>query len=75
MAKTNQGILGPIIGKIGPVSGHMRDNKNILRPSSSNVNFKYTDPRIAQQQRMKICNRTPIQFYRANRTDVQMRCS
>jgi len=56
MAITNQGILGPIIGKIGPVSGHMRDNKNILRPSSSNVNFKYTDPRIAQQQRMKICN-------------------
>jgi hypothetical protein len=56
MAKSNQGILGPVLGKIGPVSGHMRGKQNILRPSNSNVAFKYTDPRIAQQEKMRLCN-------------------
>src|SRR4051794_10462104 len=56
MAKSNQGILGPVLGKIGPVSGHMRGDVNILRPSRSDVNYKPTPGRIAQQQKMKICN-------------------
>jgi len=56
MAKSNQGILGSVLGKIGPVSGHMRGDVNILRPSRSDVNYKPTPGRIAQQQKMKICN-------------------
>jgi hypothetical protein len=56
MAKTNQGILGPVLGKIGPVSGYLRGNQNILRSSKSDVHYRATPGRIAQQEKMKLCN-------------------
>ena len=56
MAKTNQGILGPVLGKIGPVSGYQRSSQNILRSSRSDVHYKPTPGRIAQQEKMKLCN-------------------
>lgn len=56
MAKIPQGILGAIIGTIGPVTGYMRDNQNILRSRRSNVKFTYTTPRTAQQQKIRLCN-------------------
>lgn len=57
MATIPQGILGALIGRIGPISGQMRNNQNILRSRRNNVVFKQTAPRTAQQEKMKICNR------------------
>jgi len=55
MAKINQGILGPLIGNIGPVSGYMRNGENVIRSSTSNVNFRYTRQRIQQQEKLSVC--------------------
>lgn len=55
MAKINQGILGPLIGNIGPVSGYMRNGENVIRSSTSNVNFRYTKQRIRQQEKLSVC--------------------
>ena len=56
MAKSSQGILGPILGKVGPVSGHMRGIVNIIRPSGNQVTYKPTPGRVVQQKKMKLCN-------------------
>jgi uncharacterized protein DUF6266 len=57
MAKTNQGVLGAFVGTIGPVSGYVRNGQNIIRTSTSNVTYKYTGLRMAQLEKIKVCNR------------------
>ena len=56
MAKIPDGILGSFIGKAGPVSGHIWNGQNILRPSSRRGATKPTPRRVAQQQKIKLCN-------------------
>jgi hypothetical protein len=57
MATTPQGILGAVIGKIGTVTGYMRNGQNILRTSTSNVKYKHTPLRTEQLEKIKLCNR------------------
>ena len=56
MAKIPEGILGKFIGKAGPVSGHMWNGQNILRTGSRSGSTRATPARIAQQQKIKLCN-------------------
>ncbi len=56
MAKIPEGILGPIFGKAGPVSGHRWNGQNIIRTSSRRGNTKPTPNRVAQQYKIKLCN-------------------
>jgi hypothetical protein len=61
MAKTNTGVLGMFIGTIGPVTGFIRNGKNVLRTSTSAVRNQRTPLQLAQREKIRICN----QFTRA----------
>src|SRR5947208_54845 len=56
MATSNTGILGAFIGTIGPVTGYVRNGKNILRTSCASVKNPRTPLQIAQRQKIAICN-------------------
>jgi hypothetical protein len=56
MAINNEGILGGFTGTIGPVTGYMRNGQNIMRSSSSMVKYKRTAKRVAQLEKIKLCN-------------------
>ena len=56
MAEVKNGILGSFTGKVGPVSGYNRYNRNIMRTASSRVTDKATPKRMAQREKMKVCN-------------------
>jgi hypothetical protein len=56
MAKIPDGILGALIGKIGPVSGYRRNGENILRTAHSRGIIKATPARTAQREKIKVCN-------------------
>lgn len=56
MASIPHGILGPLIGRIGPVTGYERYNQTILRSRKNNVVFKHTPNRTAQQHKITLCN-------------------
>jgi hypothetical protein len=47
MATTNTGALGAFIGTIGPVTGYMRNENNVLRTSSSSVKNQRTPLQLA----------------------------
>lgn len=61
MAILPQGILGPALGRMGPVTGYQRNGRNILRTSKNNSVVKVTPARLAQREKIKVCN----QFTRA----------
>lgn len=56
MAKIAEGILGAFIGRVGPVSGYRRNGQNIMRTASSRKDTKITPGRLAQREKMKVCN-------------------
>lgn len=56
MAEIKNGILGGFTGKIGPVSGYVRHGRNVMRTSSSTVRDKATPKRLAQREKMRVCN-------------------
>jgi hypothetical protein len=56
MAKIPDGVLGALIGKIGPVSGYRRNGENILRTAHSRGIIKATPARAVQQEKIKVCN-------------------
>jgi len=57
MAILTQGILGPVIGKTGPVVSYLRFGQNITRSMSDNRKNRIETPkRKAQRQKIKICN-------------------
>ena len=56
MATTNTGVLGVFIGTIGPVTGFMRNGKNVLRSSNSSIKNKRTPLQLAQREKINICN-------------------
>jgi Family of unknown function (DUF6266) len=57
MAQISNGILGEFTGRVGPVSGYTRYGRNIMRTSANNVSVKATAPRVAQREKIKLCNR------------------
>jgi Family of unknown function (DUF6266) len=56
MAEIKNGILSAFTGKVGPVSGYTRYGRNIMRTASSKVADKATPARIAQREKIKVCN-------------------
>lgn len=56
MAILSQGILGPALGKMGPVTGYQRNGRNILRTSKNTGVVKITPARLAQREKIKVCN-------------------
>lgn len=56
MAKIPDGILGGFIGRVGPVSGYQRNGVNIMRTAKSRKDRKITSGRVAQREKMKVCN-------------------
>lgn len=57
MAILTQGILGPVIGKTGPVVSYIRFGQNITRSkSSSKKNRIETPDRKKQRDKIKVCN-------------------
>jgi hypothetical protein len=57
MAKNSSGFLGNFIGTIGPVTGFMRNGRNLLRSGTSSVKNKGTALQLAQQQKIDVCTR------------------
>jgi len=62
MTSGNYGILGPFKGTVGPVTGYLRNGKNVLRSSTSLVKDKLTPGRAAQREKMRICNQFTAAF-------------
>jgi Family of unknown function (DUF6266) len=57
MAILTQGILGPVIGKTGPVVSYIRFGQNITRiRSNSSRNRIETPKRKTQRDKIKVCN-------------------
>ena len=56
MAKLPEGILGPIIGKIGTLTGYRRNGVNIIRASTGRKDKLITPLRSFQRQKIKVCN-------------------
>lgn len=56
MARIPYGILGEFRGRVGNVSGYTRMGVNFLRISRSSSTKPMTAARLAQQQKMKVCN-------------------
>jgi hypothetical protein len=56
MASGNHGVIGALTGRVGPVTGYWRRNKNILRKSKSIVKDKATPGRLAQREKLRVCN-------------------
>jgi len=56
MARIPNGILGEFVGTAGPVSGYMRMGTNFVRSRRRRSNRPMTLKRLAQQQKIKVCN-------------------
>jgi hypothetical protein len=56
MARIPNGILGEFIGTAGNVSGYMRYGDNFLRSRRRKSGNVPTPKRLAQQQKIKVCN-------------------
>jgi hypothetical protein len=56
MATIANGIPGPFTGTAGPVSGYIRNGKNFMRSRRRKSASPMTPKRLAQQQKIKVCN-------------------
>jgi len=56
MATITNGILGPFTGIVGTVSGYSRNGKNFMRSRRRKTSSPMTPRRLAQQQKIKVCN-------------------
>ena len=56
MARNNYSVLGAFIGRVGPVTGFMRNGQNLIRTSTSASKDQRTPlPRLAQREKINIC--------------------
>jgi hypothetical protein len=55
MAKNNTSILGAFIGTVGPVTGFIRNGKNILRTSTSSIKDRGSALQLAQREKINVC--------------------
>ena len=56
MAKIPEGILGGLIGKVGPVTGYRRNGEYFIRSAGRHRDKNNTPARMAQRQKIKVCN-------------------
>ena len=56
MAQLTNGILGPFIGTASNVTGYMMNGKNFVRTRRRKSAAPMTHNRLAQQQKIKVCN-------------------
>ena len=56
MGKIPDGILGMLIGKLGPVSGYQRNGQNLVRVAGQSRQVKSTPMRANQREKIKVCN-------------------
>jgi hypothetical protein len=56
MAQISNGILGGFEGKVGTVSGFTRYGRSYMRVAVSTVTDKATPARLAQREKLKVCN-------------------
>lgn len=56
MARISNGILGEFTGRAGNVSGYVRHGQNFLRSLPRKSNKSMGPKRLAQQQKIKVCN-------------------
>ncbi|MEO9205399.1 MAG: DUF6266 family protein [Gammaproteobacteria bacterium] len=56
MARIPNGILGEFVGSAGNVSGYMRMGTNFLRSKRTGSKLPMSPKRLAQQQKIKVCN-------------------
>ena len=56
MAKIPEGILGLLLGKLGPVSGYRRNGQNLIRVAGQSRKVKSTPRRANQREKIKVCN-------------------
>ena len=56
MAKIPDGILGTLLGRLGPVSGYRRNGQNLIRMANGSRQSKSTPGRANQRQKIKVCN-------------------
>ena len=56
MARIPNGILGSFIGSAANVTGYMRNGTNFVRSKRRKSTTPMTPKRLAQQQKIKVCN-------------------
>ena len=56
MARIPNGILGGFMGSAGNISGYMRNGVNFVRSRRRKSSAPMTPKRLAQQQKIKVCN-------------------
>jgi hypothetical protein len=56
MGKISNGIIGEVTGQIGNVTTYVRNGENIVRIARTRHDGKATPARIAQRQKIKVCN-------------------
>jgi len=56
MGRIPNGIMGDMIGTVGNVSGYMRFGTNFVRSRRRSSSRPVSQPRLAQQQKIKVCN-------------------
>lgn len=56
MATLYNGILGAPIGRVGPVTGYIRNGKSVLRVAKNNGVVRVTPARLAQRAKINACN-------------------
>ncbi len=62
MARIPNGILGEFIGTAGNVSGYMRMGTNFIRSRRKPSTRPFSEARLAQQQKMSVCNKFTTLF-------------
>jgi len=56
MGKITNGVLGDVVGQVGPVTTYIRNGENIIRTARTRSDGKATPARIAQREKIKVCN-------------------
>ncbi|HRP30826.1 MAG TPA: DUF6266 family protein [Agriterribacter sp.] len=56
MATIPQGILGAVLGRVGPVTGYRRNGVTIIRSATRRKDSVRTPGRLAQYEKIKLCN-------------------
>lgn len=56
MATIEQGLLGTVTGRVGPVTSYIRCGRNVIRSAKSTGTVKKTSARLAQREKINVCN-------------------
>lgn len=56
MAIVENGIMGTVTGKIGPITSYIRNGRNVLRSRKNNGVVRSTKARLGQREKIEVCN-------------------